>query len=348
MLQPTKTVGILAGAAGILLLIVFLLPLDSMEYLSLNIVGEPPINGRTWLEGVQELGGEMSMRFLAAWGVVIMMLGAAALLKKEAKPTSRAPPSRVESLVYVAGIAAFFAVNLLIGYGWWDPGGFLGMGPLFVPSIVSLITFGLTPYLVKNRCKLDANAFATSRSGLGKSTAIVAVIAFGYGLVSCIWHCCSFFDPKMYFFFFVTKLVQLWAMCSYFFMWGLPMLDARFKSGPWPATITAVMFGICYPWHTVGFAITFAIFGLLLSIIARKTGSYVPGLALLYLAYIFHAGLPWHGEVFSMLALQPVSIVVVCLLVFLPIVTSHLRKEKENSINETPSESHPAARYANK
>jgi hypothetical protein len=335
MQLPRKIIGILAGAAGILLLIVFLLPLDSMEYLSLNIVGEPPINGRTWLEGVQELGGEMSMRFLAAWGVVIMVLGAAFLLKKEAKLTSRSPPSRAELPVYAVGIAAFFVVNLLIGYGWWDPDGFLGMGPLFVPSIVSLIALGLTPYFVRNRCKLDANVFFTSRSELGRNIAILAIIAFGYGLVSCIWHCCSFFDAKMYFFFFVTKLVQLWAMCSYFFMWGLPMLDARFKASPWPAIITAVMFGICYPWHTIGFAVTFAIFGFLLSIIARKTGSYVPGLALLYLAYIFHAGLPWHGEVFSILALLPVSIVVVGLLAFLPIVSSHFCKHKGNGSKET-------------
>jgi cellulose synthase/poly-beta-1,6-N-acetylglucosamine synthase-like glycosyltransferase len=108
------------------------------------------------------------------------------------------------------------------------------------------------------------------------------------------------------------------------------MLDARFKASPWPAMITALMFGICYPWHTVGFAATFAIFGLLLSIIARKTGSYVPGLALLYLAYIFHAGLPWHGAVASIYALQPIAIALVCLLVLMSVVLSH-HKRKGNT-----------------
>ncbi|MEX2684976.1 MAG: hypothetical protein Q6373_025600 [Candidatus Sigynarchaeota archaeon] len=306
------------AVASILVLFAFFLPLDIMEYLSLNVVGEPPINGRSWLDGVGELGGELSMRLLAAWGVAITVLGAVLLLWKESKPVSRPRASRGELATYVAGIVAFFAANVLIGYAWWDPDGSLGMGPLYAPSIASLVAFGIIPFLVKWKCKLDSSAFAASREGLPRNLVIVAVIAFGYGLVSCIWHCCSFFDVKMYYFYFVTKIIQLWAMCSYFYMWGLPMLEARFKKGSLlPALLTAVLFGICYPWHTVGFAITFAAFGFLLAVLARKTGSYVPGLVLLFLAYIFHTGLPWNGPGFTIYVLQPVSAGIACILALL-------------------------------
>ncbi|MBN2153810.1 MAG: hypothetical protein JW839_20295 [Candidatus Lokiarchaeota archaeon] len=327
-MQPVPRLAAAAVAvAAALILLVFLLPRDAMEYLSLNVVGEPPINDRSWLDGVAELGGELSMRFLAAWGVLIVVLGAMFLLRKEGKPFSRPPASRAELITYAVGVAAFFTANLLIGYAWWDPDGFLGMGPLFLPSVASLAAFGLLPHLARRKCHLPTSALATSREGLPATIAAVAVVAFGYGLVSCIWHCCSFFDVKMYFFFFVTKLFQLWAMCSYFFMWGLPMLEARFKHGPLPSLITAVLFGICYPWHTVGFAITFAAFGFMLAVLTRRTGSYIPGLVLLYLAYIFHAGLPWHGPGFSVYVLQPVSMLIACMLAVFTL--QHARRRKD-------------------
>ncbi len=110
-------------------------------------------------------------------------------------------------------------------------------------------------------------------------------------------------------------------MCSYFFMWGLPMLEAWFKKGPLlPVIVTAVLFGICYPWHTVGFAVTFAAFGLLLALLTRKTGSYLPGLIMLFLAYIFHTGLPWNGPGFTIYVLQPVSIVIACSLAVVVVI----------------------------
>nr|MDO8085153.1 hypothetical protein [Candidatus Sigynarchaeum springense] len=329
MMPASKLSLIAIAVAVVLVLFAFLLPLDILEYLSLNVVGEPPINGRSWLDGVAELGGELSMRFLAAWGVAIMVLGAVLLLRKEGRPVSRPPASRGELVTYVSGVAAFFVANELIGYGWWDPGGFLGMGPLYAPSIASLVAFGIVPILVMRACKLGSSAFAASREGLPRNLAIVAVIAFGYGLVSCIWHCCSFFDAKMYYFYFVTKIIQLWAMCSYFYMWGLPMLEALFKKGPLPpALVTAVLFGICYPWHTVGFAVTFAAFGFLLAVLARKTGSFLPGLVLLFLAYIFHTGLPWNGPGFTIYVLQPVSIAVACIIAFLVVIRRASRGSK--------------------
>jgi len=217
-------------------------------------------------------------------------------------------------------IAVFFVVNVAIGYGWWDPGGFLGMGPLFAPSMASLVALGTVPFIARARWHLEKSDMTTSRAGLPRNIALAATIAFGYGLVSCIWHCCSFYDPKMYFFFFVTKLVQLWAMCSFFFMWGFPMLLQRFKKG-WLATIvTSVLFGLTYPWHTVGFALTFMVFGFLFCILARKTGSYVVGLALLYLAYIFHAGLPWHGNAVTVFFIHPMSLALIACLILASLI----------------------------
>ena len=72
---------------GITLIVVALIsPLNILEYLSLEVVGEPPINGRTWLEGVYELGGEYSMKFLAIVGVIIIICALFFVLDWETKP----------------------------------------------------------------------------------------------------------------------------------------------------------------------------------------------------------------------------------------------------------------------
>lgn len=58
----------------VLIIVVLILPLTLLEKLSLEVVGEPPINGKSWIEGVKALGGDISMRFLAIFGLVIMAL----------------------------------------------------------------------------------------------------------------------------------------------------------------------------------------------------------------------------------------------------------------------------------
>ncbi len=315
-----KTDAILSAMTTFLLAIIATLPIGAMEYLSINIVGEPPINGLTWMEGVDALGGELSMRLLAAWGVIIVAIATRALVRQQAPAIKPRAISNGELVTYFAVIAVFFVVNVMIGYGWWDPAGVLGMGPLFAPSMASLAILGFVPFVAKAKWHLQAGDFASSRAGFRGNVTLATAIAFGYGLVSCIWHCCSFYDPKMYFFFFVTKLVQLWAMCSFFFMWGFPMLFQRFKKG-WLATlVTSLLFGLTYPWHTIGFAITFMGFGFLFCILTRKTGSYVVGLLLLYFAYIFHAGLPWHGEAATFLVIHPVSVTVLCCMVLASLI----------------------------
>ncbi|MHA1292016.1 MAG: hypothetical protein ACTSQJ_05040 [Promethearchaeota archaeon] len=143
----------------------------------------------------------------------------------------------------------------------------------------------------------------------------MVIIAFGYGLISVIWHCCSFFNPTMYFFFFFIKLIQLWAMCTFFFKYGLRLFLNITR--PWLAyLIIAILFGFCYPWHTFGFAMIFMIFGFLLCYLTRKTNSYLPGLILLYFAYIFHAGLPWHGAILTFTIVYPISIGILIILFY--------------------------------
>ncbi|MHA1294944.1 MAG: hypothetical protein ACTSQJ_20100, partial [Promethearchaeota archaeon] len=67
--------------AIILIIIILILPLSVLEYLSIEVVGEPPINGKSWMEGVSELGGALSMRILAIIGVLIIVLTLPFLLK---------------------------------------------------------------------------------------------------------------------------------------------------------------------------------------------------------------------------------------------------------------------------
>ncbi|MBD3230420.1 MAG: hypothetical protein GF329_19730 [Candidatus Lokiarchaeota archaeon] len=299
-----------------LILLILILPLDVLEYLSIEIVGEPPINGKTWIEGVESLGGEFSMRFLAIIGLLIITLIIPLLLRFEKPQIIKRKVSKTEILVFIITTISFFIGNLLIGYDWWNPDAFLGMGPLFLPSIISLIIIGVIPDIIKRIYGLKGKDLAQSTKNISIISIFMILIGFGYGLISLIWHCCSFFEPKMFFFFFVIKLIQLFGMCSFFFRWGFRLFLNRVKE--WQAyLITSVLFGICYPWHTFGFAITFMFFGFLICYLTRKTDSYFTGLILLYFAYIFHAGLAWHGPTITFTVIYPISIsIFVCIAIY--------------------------------
>ncbi|TFG18851.1 MAG: hypothetical protein EU533_07370 [Promethearchaeota archaeon] len=257
------------------------------------------------------------MRLLAIIGVVIMTHTLYFIIKLKNTSIQKRDISDKELGVFFLTAAIFFTVNFLIGYAWWDPNHVLGMGPLFFPSIFSLIALGLIPYVFRAYFKLDKKAFASSTNNFWSFFSTMAFIAYGYGLVSLLWHCCSFFEPKMFFFFFIIKFIQLWAMCSFFFMYGFKLLLNKFSHAPWIAyLIISILFGFCYPWHTIGFAFTFIIFGLGLCILVRKTDSFWPGLMLLYFAYIFHAGLAWQGPLITFAVIFPISISLLILIVY--------------------------------
>lgn len=300
---------ILIVTAIALICLVLFLPLNLLEYLSLQVVGEPPINGQTWMQGVDSLGGPLSMRTLAIFGLLIIFSLIPLILRWQKKSIEKREVKHYEILFFLSAAVVFFLINFLIGYNWWDPHAILGMGPLFVPSIISIAILGLLPEIAQKIFKFKRMHFAESTENLKKISLIMIIIAFGYGLISLLWHCCSFFDAKMYFFYFVVKLIQLWAMCSFFFKWGFPLFLNITQE--WKAyLIISVLFGFCYPWHTFGFALTFMIFGFLICILTRKTNSFLTGMILLYFAYIFHTGLAWQGPLITFSVIYPIAIIV--------------------------------------
>lgn len=296
-------------------LIILLIPLRFLEILSLEVIGEPPINGKSWIEGVNALGGELSMRILGIIGVVIIIHTSYFILKLKNPKLPKREVSNVEFYFFFLSAGIFLIVNFLIGYAWWDPEGILGMGPLFWPSILSLFILGALPFVFKRYFKFESEHLAASRKNFFSFSFTMVFVAYGYGLVSLIWHCCSFYNANMFFFFYVIKLIQLWGMCSFFFMYGFRMLLNRTK--PWIAYLTtSILFGFCYPWHTIGFAVVFIFFGLILCHLTRKTSSFLPGLILLYFAYIFHAGLAWQGAIVTFAVIYPISILILVVIVY--------------------------------
>ncbi|MHA1699448.1 MAG: hypothetical protein ACTSWN_11450 [Promethearchaeota archaeon] len=305
---------VLLFVAITLIILAIFLPVGVLEYLSLNVVGGPPINGQTWKDGVIALGGEVSMRLLSIWGIIIIALSSIKLLNEKGFVLERKGVKSRDLVLFTLITLSFFIINLFIGYSWWDPEGILGMGPNFIPSILSIVFLGISPSVIERTFRLHENSNQFEKPRWMQHLLLMVLIALGYGLVSCIWHCCSFYEPKMYFFFFVIKLIQLWGLSRFFFGWALPKLR-RYLGKDWIAyLIVGTLFGFCYPWHTIGFAITFIIFGFALCIIKRKTGSYWHCLVLLYFAYIFHAGLPWHGAYITIVVIHPISIVMIGLL----------------------------------
>jgi len=302
-----------------LCIIIWVIPLELLKYLSIEVVGEPPINGKTWMEGVEALGGHYSMRLLAILGVVIIVHTLFFVLKWENKPITQREVINKEIFMFILATIIFFIINFLIGYDWWDPDGFLGMGPLFFYSILSLVILGLLPIIFGKFFQLKDEDFASSTDNLKEISICMIIIAFGYGLISGIWHCCSFYSPSIYFFYFIIKIIQLWAMCTFFFKYGLKLFMSKTKP-IYAYIIVSVLFGLCYPWHTFGFALTFMIFGFLLCYLTRKTDSYLPGLILLYFAYIFHAGLPWHGATITFFVIYPISVGVLSFLIYLNVI----------------------------
>ena len=184
----SKTNFILLLVAIALICLVLFIPLDLLEYLSLEVVGEPPINGQTWMEGVEALGGPLSMRILAIFGIIFIFSLIPLLLKWQKKPIEKRTVKNWELLFFLGSTLVFFVVNFLIGYNWWDPDAILGLGPLFIPSIVSLIVLGLLPELARKIFKFDRSHFAESTENLTRISVIMIIIAFGYGLISLIWH----------------------------------------------------------------------------------------------------------------------------------------------------------------
>ncbi|HOO56923.1 MAG TPA: CPBP family intramembrane metalloprotease [bacterium] len=290
------------------------LPLDTLEYLSLNVVGEPPINGKTWTEGMMATGGEWGMKAIGIAGLLILILGILFIARIPFRAIRQRTVKNTEIFAFALSFVLFTAVNIWIGYRWWDPGSLLGMGPMFAHSIAALIVFGLLPTAFGAVLGVPKDGLLNNFDGIKQSIGIIVVIAAGYGLWSSLWHCCSFYIPDMFFFFFVTKLIQLWAMSSFFFKWAFPMLVNRL--GITAAYIAvSVCFGIAYPWHTPGFAVAFTLFGIVLCDITRRTGSYLAPMLLLYFAYIFHAGAPWHGYAVSVYGILPAASAVLVALV---------------------------------
>jgi len=308
--MPRAVLGVLGA---LLVFLIWRLPLDVLETLSLHVIGEPPINGQSWMAGVEALGGPLAMRVLATLGTAILLPGVWCLL---ARPNTEVTPRRVargEVGMFFGVVAGFGAANLYIGYGWWDPAAFLGMGPYFAHSMALLLGLGLAPHVACRVFRHDPPTLANRHDGLLGDLMPVLLIAFGYGLVSWVWHCCSFFAAKMVFFFVVIKGVQLWAVCTFFYGWGFRMLIEAWGRRWLAYLVTSVLFGFCYPWHTFGFAAAFTAFGLLLCVVTLKTGSYLTGWALLYFAYLFHAGLPWHGPAVTFYVVFPVTLLVLVL-----------------------------------
>jgi len=319
------------------ILIILLIPLEFLEFLSLQVVGEPPINGKTWIEGVVAVGGSLSMRLLAIFGLLIIIFCVPFILNWKKDPLDKRKVKNAEIFFFISSTIIFFIVNFLIGYAWWDPNGFLGMGPLFPHSIISLIILGFLPDISKKIFKLkekNEDDFAESTKNMKEISLIMIAASFGYGLISLIWHCCSFYNPSIYFFYFIIKIIQLWAMLSFFYRWGFKMFLNIVKE-EWQAyLIISILFGICYPWHTIGYAVTFTLFGILICYITRKTNSFYSGLVLLYFAYIFHAGLAWNGVLITFSVIFPISIFLMSLMIIL-----NVKREKIFNFKKTERDS---------
>ncbi len=330
-LQISKNLLFIFSVFIILILIILFIPLNVLEFLSLEIIGEPPINGKSWLEGVDALGGALSIRILAILGVLIIVSCLPFVFNWKKTELAKRQVKRSEIIFFLSSTAIFFAINILIGYNWWDPKAFLGMGPLFFPSMISLIILGILPEINLKLFKFQRSDFADSTNNLKESSLIMLIISFGYGLISLIWHCCSFYNGTMYFFFFIIKFIQLWAIMSFFYKWGLKIFLNLMQE--WQAYILiSILFGICYPWHTMGFAITFSFFGFIICYLTRKTNSYLLGLILLYFSYIFHAGLAWNGGFITIFIIFPISIFLMVLLIFFDVKREKIFKLKKTKI----------------
>jgi len=60
------------------------------------------------------------------------------------------------------------------------------MGPLFFPSIASLIVLGILPEIFRSVFKFERKNFAESSENIKEITIYMIQIAFGYGAISCI------------------------------------------------------------------------------------------------------------------------------------------------------------------
>ena len=95
--------------------------------------------------------------------------------------------------------------------------------------------------------------------------------------------------------------------------YGFPLCQRRWGTIP-AVAVCAILVGVLTPWHTVGFAVTFALFGVGLWVLMAKTGSHLTPFLTLYLSYITHACLPWRGDVVTWGVIIPGSLVLAVML----------------------------------
>ena len=98
---PLRQNYILVLLAAVLLCLALFLPFNMLEYLSLEVVGEPPINGLTWMAGVEALGGPLSMGILTILEVVIIFIAIPIILKWEKKPIAKKAIHKAELLFFL-------------------------------------------------------------------------------------------------------------------------------------------------------------------------------------------------------------------------------------------------------
>ena len=317
MRSPTDYTRIyLILAETIVAILVFLTPLSLLEYLSGEVVGEPPITGETWIKTDYSIIGEFSMKLLAIIGLIIIVHTFYFVLKIQNAPLPERNVSRLELISFIVIALIFCGVNYLIGYNYWNPNAFLGMGLLFIPWILSYLILGLIPFIFKVIFNFKSEDFAASTTHLFSYLFTVSFIAFGYGLFSGIWHCCAFRGAIEYILFITIKFIQFFCICLYFFMYGFNLLLSKIKK-PWIAyIIISFFFALLNTLHTLSYSITYFCFGIILCILVRKTDSFLPAFFFLYLSYIFHAGLPWRGAVETITIIYPISILILIIIVY--------------------------------
>jgi hypothetical protein len=259
----------------------------------------------TWADGHSHSGRE-AIRVMAVLGALIFFVALFRITRLPDQPLSReTPPRRWEVPAFLVFSTAFVAFSVSLGTSWWDIEHPLYFGRTFPLLIAANLFLGVWPLLAIRIGRLRPRGdLVPARRNVGLAIAVSLAVTVGYGLYSTLWHCCKMWLFADVSYFVAVKIAVLYPMLFFVYGYGYPLFERTWGKRA-AVAVCAVLTGALTPWHTLGFAVSYAVFGVALWFLMRKTGTHLTPFLVMYLAYIAHALMPWQGDAVTWYLIVP-------------------------------------------
>lgn len=295
----------------------FLIPAEILAMISVLIIGT--INEAFWWAGWEEY-----LRVLAALGFYILAISLSLfILRPNSTHDRRSELKKSEIILWLTISGVSICITIFLGPLSKDS------PVLFWLAIGFICVVGLYPLIAWKMFHLELEDIGISKKNTGSALIIGGGLGIGYGFVSAIWHCCrvnTIIEAVE------TPMTLAMVCClTLFCVYGGILLSTRLN--PYVAfIISSLIYGFIYPWHTIWFALGYALFGFFLCLLYYRTGNYITVYVGYFTGFLTHAIVPWRGFIVTCFLIIPLGTVFAIFLTFY-LIYLIAYKNKKSSIN---------------